>query len=48
MRRPEDMELLMNAALIPVLSALSTWSFISEISGLITTHVPSMNSAGSW
>ncbi len=32
----------------PVRSSASTWSFISEMSGLTTTTVPSRRRAGIW
>ena len=41
-------ELFRKEARRPVVRAASTWSFMSEISGLITTQVPSMMWAGSW
>ena len=41
-------ELLKNSAASPLALAASTWSFISEISGLMTTHVPASRCAGSW
>ena len=40
-------ELFMNAADMPFSLAASTWSFIREISGLMTTVVPSIIFAGS-
>ena len=43
-----DWELLKNAAAMPLDNALSTWSFISEIRGLITTQVPASMQAGNW
>ena len=36
------------AALMPLLRRWSTWSFISEIRGVMTRHTPSIASAGTW
>ena len=40
--------LLMYAAATPDALSAMTWSFISEISGEITSVIPSSISAGSW
>ena len=40
--------LLMNRAATPFAFSPSTWSFISAISGEITSVTPSIASAGSW
>ena len=42
------MPLYMAAALMPLRRRLNTWSFIRAISGVMTIHVPSMASAGTW
>jgi len=42
-----ESELFRNDARSPVTMAASTWSFMSEIRGLMTMHVPSMMCAGS-
>ena len=43
-----DWVLLRYAAAMPFDLKLSTWSFISDISGEMTTLRPSIRSAGSW
>ncbi len=45
---PWLIEELMNVAGIPLLTRPSTWSFISAISGEITTVIPSRIIAGNW
>ena len=40
--------LLMNRAAMPLAFSPSTWSFISAMSGEITSVTPSIASAGSW